>query len=244
VRVILTLVQREIGLFFNSLIAYVIVGVFLIGIGLFFWIFPDNVLETGAADLDALFNYGPWFFLFLVPALTMRSFSEEFKSGTLEFLATKPITDWQIVWGKYLAAIVLVLFCLTPTLFYYGTLYWIAEPMGHLDHGSIIGAYLGLFGIGCVFAAIGVFSSSLTDSQIVAFVLGVFACFFLFAAFDFLAELPFVGAFSNIVIQLGINDHYRSISRGVVDSRDVLYYVSVIALFLVYTKSALAAHKR
>lgn len=219
-------------------------SVFLVGTGLFFWIFSGNILESGLAQMDTLFEFAPWFFLFLVPALTMRSFSEEFKTGTIEFIATKPVTDWQILLGKYLASVALVIFALLPTLVYVLTIYWYAAPAGNIDTGGIVGAYLGLIGIGAVFAAMGVFASTITENQIVAFVLGTFICFFFFTAFDFLAELPALESFNSLIIQLGIFEHYRSVSRGVVDSRDLLYYLTLIVLFLLYSKAVLTSKKK
>jgi len=241
---IVTLFWKETSLFFNSLIAYLTIMIFLIGVGLFFWVFQNNVLEVGEAQMDTLFSLAPWFFLFLIPAITMRMFSEEFKTGTIEFLFTKPFSDWQIILGKYFASLVLVLFSILPTLLYYGTLYFYAEPMGNIDTGAIIGSYIGLFALGAIFAAIGIFSSSLTDNQIVAFILGVFLSFTLYVGFDYLAELPLFASFSDFIAKLGINEHYRSISRGVVDSRDVIYYFCVIFFFLFNTFLVLESKRK
>jgi ABC-2 type transport system permease protein len=235
--------RKEVASFFNSLIAYLVLSIFLVGIGLFFWVFEDNVFDQGTAQLDILFSMAPWFFLFLVPAITMRFFSEEIKTGTLEFLATKPITDWQILLGKYLAAVWLLTLSLLPTLIYYISLGLLALPAWNLDTGAIMGAYLGLVGIGAVFCAIGVFSSSLTDSQIVAFLYGVLLCFTLFAGFDSLAQLAGFGEYNDTILQLGILEHYRSISRGVVDSRDVLYYLTLIFFFLFLTYHVLVGRR-
>lgn len=232
---IFTLFWKETSLFFNSLIAYLTIVTFLVGVGLFFWVFQGNVLEMGEAQMDGLFALAPWFFLFLIPAITMRMFSEEFKTGTIELIYTKPFTDWQIILGKYFSALVLVVFSLIPTFLYYGTLYFYAEPVGNMDTGAIIGSYLGLLALGAIFAAIGIFSSSLTDNQIVAFILGVFLCFTFYIGFDYLAELPLFDTFSDVIAKIGINEHYRSISRGVVDSRDVIYYFSVVVFFLFNT---------
>jgi ABC-2 type transport system permease protein len=229
------LFQKEVASFFNSLIGYLVMAVFLTGVGLFFWLFEMNVLETGMATMDTLFDFGPYLFLFLVPAITMRSFSEEMKTGTLEFLITKPVTDWQIILGKYLAAVFLVFFSLLPTLIYYLTVYLLGNPVGNLDQGATWGAYIGLFFLGSIFAAIGVFTSSLTDNQIVAFIIGVFLCFFLFLAFDFTASLSGLNAVSGFFIKIGIMEHYRSISRGVIDTRDIIYFITVVAIFLILT---------
>lgn len=234
-----TIFQKEVATFFNSLIAYLVMGVFLTGVGAFFWLFDMNVLETGLASMDALFDFGPYMFLFLVPAITMRAFSEEIKTGTIEFLVTKPITDWQIILGKYFAAVYLVLFALLPTVVYYASIYFLGNPVGNLDQGAAWGAYVGLFSLGCIFAAIGLFTSALTDNQIVAFVLGVFFCFVLFLAFDFTAAIPGLAGYNDLFIKIGIMEHYRSISRGVIDTRDLVYFISVVAVFLILTKMVL-----
>jgi ABC-2 type transport system permease protein len=241
---ILTIFQKEVSSFFNSLIAYLVFSVFLIGVGLFFWVFEFNVLETGYANLDILFDFGPYLFLFLVPAITMRAFSEEIKTGTIEFLATKPLTDWQIIIGKYLAAVFLVLFSLLPTLLYLITIYQLGEPVGNLDLGATTGAYLGLFCLGAIFAGIGLFTSALSDNQIIAFILGVFLCFFFYLAFDFMAGIKVLNNFNAFLLKLGIVEHYRSISRGVIDTRDVMYFLSFVGISLIATKMALQGKKR
>ncbi len=236
---ILTIFRKEVAAFFNSLIAYMVISVFLIGVGLFFWVFEYNVLESGYASMDALFEIGPYFFLFLVPSITMRSFSEEVKTGTMEFLITKPLSDWQIILGKYFAAVFLVLFSLLPTLIYFFTIYMLGKPTGNIDTGATIGAYIGLFFLGSIFAAIGIFTSSLTDNQIIAFILGVFLCFFFFLAFEFMAGVKSLDGINNFLIRLGIMEHYRSISRGVIDTRDFIYFVSFVGVALIGTKMSL-----
>ncbi len=240
---VFTLFRKEIASFFNSLIGYVVISVFLTGVGLFFWVFEYNVLETGLAQMDALFDYGPYLFLFLVPAITMRAFSEEIKSGTIELLATKPLTDGQIILGKYLAAAFLVFFSLLPTLFYLATVWWLGSPMGNLDLGATAGAYLGLFFLGCVFASIGLLTSALSDSQIIAFILGVFLCFFFFIGLDFMAGIKALNVINTFFLELSIIEHYRSISRGVIDTRDALYFFSFIAVGLILTKVVLNSKK-
>lgn len=241
---ILTLFRKEVSSFLNSLIGYLVIGVFLIGTGLFFWVFEFNALESGYAGLDILFDIGPYLFLFLIPAITMRAFSEEFKSGTIEFLATKPLTEWQIILGKYFAAVFLVLFSLLPTLIYYVSIYLLGEPAGNLDSGATWGAYIGLFFLGCIFAAIGIFTSTLTDSQIVAFILGVVFCFVFYQAFDFVTGIDALGPFSAFIGKIGIIEHYRSISRGVIDTRDALYFVSFVAIVLMGARMVLEGKKR
>lgn len=241
---ILTIFRKEVASFFNSLIAYVVIAVFLTGTGLFFWVFPNNVLETGFASLDMLFEAGPYMFLFLVPAITMRAFSEEMKARTMEFLVTKPLTDWQIILGKYFAAVFLVLFALLPTLIYYFSVSALGDPPGNLDTGATIGAYIGLFLLGCIFAAIGLFTSALTDNQIIAFILGVFLCFFFYLGFEFLAGIQNLDTVNAFFLKVGISEHYESIRRGVIDSRDALYYVSFVAIALIGTKGVLASKLR
>lgn len=240
---IITLARKEVSSFFNALIAYVVMSVFLIGVGFFFWLFEYNILETGYASMGALFEYGPFMFLFLIPAITMRSFSEEFKTGTLELLATKPLSDWQIILGKYLAAVFLVFFSLVPTVIFLMSVHWLGDPVGNLDYGATIGAYLGLFFLGAIFAAIGLFTSTLSDNQIIAFVLGVFLCYLFFLAFEFLANISVFQAIGGQVLSLGIFYHYESISRGVIDSRDLLYFLSFIGIALIGTKMLLAYRK-
>lgn len=240
---ILTILRKEVAAFFNSLIAYMVISVFLIGVGLFFWVFEYNVLESGYASMDALFEIGPYFFLFLVPSITMRSFSEEVKTGTMEFLITKPLTDWQIILGKYFAAIFLVFFSLLPTIIYFLTIYLLGNPVGNIDTGATIGAYIGLFFLGSIFAAIGVLTSSLTDNQIIAFISGVFLCFFFFMAFEFMAGVKALDGINSFLIKLGIQDHYRSISRGVIDTRDFIYFISFVSIALIGTKMSLNAKR-
>lgn len=235
---------KEIRGFLSSLIAYVVIAVFLLGIGLFMWVFPKlNVFDNGYANLDTLFYVAPWMFVFLVSAVTMRSFSEEKKSGTLELLTTKPITDWQIVLAKYLAAVVLVLFSLIPTLLYYYTVYQLGSPAGNVDSGATFGSYIGLFFLGASFAAIGIFSSIVTDNQIVSFILSMFLCFFMHTALTLLADFNLFGGFDVVLEWLSISSHYESMSRGVIDSRDVLYFGSLITLFLYGSKTVFASRK-
>ena len=236
---ILTILRKEIASFFNSLIAYLVISVFLIGVGLFFWVFEYNVLESGYASMDALFDFGPYFFLFLVPAITMRSFAEEIKSGTMEFLSTKPLSDWQIILGKYFAAVFLVFFSLLPTIIYYISIYLLGEKVGNIDSGATLGSYIGLFFLGSIFASIGIFTSSITDNQIIAFISGVFLCFFFFLAFEFMAGVKVLDGINSFLIKLGIMEHYRSISRGVIDTRDFIYFISFATIALIATKMSL-----
>ncbi|HTN21493.1 MAG TPA: gliding motility-associated ABC transporter permease subunit GldF [Pelobium sp.] len=240
----LTIYKKELFAYFNSLVAYITIGVFLLVLSLLLWVFPDtSILDYGYASLDSLFNTVPYLFMFLIPAITMRTFSEEKKEGTFELLATRPLTDWQIVFGKYLASLTLVLFALLPTLVYYISVFQLGVTKGNIDSGAVIGSYIGLFLLGAAFVAIGVFSSSLTKNQIIAFTIAIFLSFFAFSGFDSASQILSLQKFDSILINLGINEHYQSISRGVLDSRDLIYFLSVIALFLLMTKTILGGRK-
>lgn len=229
-----SLILKEIRAFFSSITGYLVIMVYLLINSAFLWIFPGpyNLLDGGYATLTNLFGISPWVFMFLIPALTMRMFADEKKAGTMELLLTKPVTDFQIVFAKYLAGLMLVLFSLLPTLLYYFTLYQLGNPEGNIDSGGSFGSYIGLLFLGGGFVAIGLFASSLTENQIVAFLLGMFLCFFFFYGFDQIAGLDIFGSADLLILRLGINEHYISMSRGVIDSRDVLYFISLIAVFL------------
>jgi ABC-2 type transport system permease protein len=240
----LTVFRREINSFLSSLIAYIVIVVFLLVTGLFMWVFPDySLLAYGYATLDQLFIIGPWIFMFLIPAITMRFFSEEKRTGTLELLFTKPVSDFQIIAGKYMAAFVLVVFSVLPTLVYFLSIYLLAEPVGNVDSAGIVGSYIGLLLLGGTFVAIGLFASSLTDNQIVAFILGLFLCFFFYAAFDSLSLLNLPNKTLLIIEQLGMSAHFVALSKGVLDTRDLLYFFSLSAFFLALTKTVLEARK-
>lgn len=229
--------RKELNLFFSSLIGYIVIGVFLVFLGLVLFVFPDtSLLQYNFATLDPLFDLAPMILLFLIPAITMRSFAEENQAGTIELLATRPLRDVEIALGKYLACLALVVFALLPTVLFYYTVYDLGSPQGNLDSGAILGSYLGLVLLSGVFVAIGLFASSLTSNQIVGFILGAFFCFLVYSGFDYFSRLPFfVGRLDVFVQKLGIAYHYSSISRGLVDSRDVIYFLSAIAFFLVAT---------
>lgn len=236
-----TIFKKEINQFFSSLVGYIAIGIFLVLSALFTFVFPTtSVLDSGFASLDTFFSNAPLFFLFLIPAITMRMFAEEFNTGTIELLVTRPLSMNQIVGGKYLAALALVIFSVVPTFIYYFSLSSIAAPAGNVDTGGIIGSYFGLLLLGASFVALGGFSSAITNNQIVAFLVGVLFCFLFYMGFDFIAKLPiFVGKSDYFVEHLGINAHYLSMSRGVIDTRDLLYFLSLIVLFLLFTKTAL-----
>jgi ABC-2 type transport system permease protein len=232
---------KEINAFFSSLIGYLVIGVFLVSIGLFMWVFSDtSVLDYNFATMDQLFSIAPLVFLFLIPAVTMRSFAEEKAKGTIEFLYTKPLTTLEIILGKYFANFTLVVFALLPTLVYYYSVYQLGSPVGNLDSGAIIGSYIGLFFLAAAFVAIGMLASTLTNNQIIAFILGAFLCFFFHWAFTYIARMPvFTTTFDLFIQKLGINYHYTSISKGLIDSRDIIYFISIIFVFLYSTVSVL-----
>lgn len=241
----ITLLKKEINTFLSSLIGYIAICVFLLVIGLFTWVFPfdSNILDMGYANIDTLFTIAPWVFMFLIPAITMRSFAEEKKTGTIEFLQTKPLSDLEIILAKYFAGFVLVVFSLLPTLIYYYSVYQLGFPAGNVDSGSVWGSYIGLLFLAAGFVSIGIFASAITDNQIVSFILAVFLCWFLHTGFESISTLQLFGKVDSIIIGLGINDHYISMSRGVLDTRDLIYFLSLIALFILFTKVKLASRK-
>ncbi|MFN3530552.1 MAG: gliding motility-associated ABC transporter permease subunit GldF [Bacteroidia bacterium] len=239
-----TVFKREINSFLSSLIAYIVIVVFLLVTGLFMWVFPDySLLDYGYASLDQLFIIGPWVFMFLIPAITMRFFADEKRTGTIELLFTKPVTDLEIILGKFLAGFSLVAFAILPTVLYAVTLWFLADPVGNIDTGGIIGSYIGLLLLGGVFVSIGIFASALTDNQIVAFILGLFLCFFLYSAFDSIKLFNLPSRVQLIIEQLGISAHFYSMGKGVLDTRDLVYFGSVIALFVTLTKTVLESRK-
>ena len=240
------LFKKELNGFLNSLIGYISIAVFLIALGLFLWIFPGNdlnIAESGYAAIDGLFNITPWVYMFLIPAITMRMFSEEKRTGTIEILLTRPLTELQIIMAKYLSGVALVLFSLLPTLVYVVTVYYYASPIGNIDLGGIAGSYIGLFFLASGFVAIGVFASALTDNQLVAFITAMFLCMIIYTGFQSLATLMPVGAMANLIYQLGIVAHYNSMSRGVIDLRDVVYFISLSLIFIMITRLKLESRK-
>lgn len=240
----ISLLLKEIRSFLSSLIASIVIVVFLLAIGLFMWVFPDsNVLDYGYSTLDTLFYMAPWVFIFLISAITMKSFAEERKMGTIETIATKPINNFQIILAKYFAALILVAFSILPTLLYFYSVYELGAPRGNIDTGATWGSYIGLLLLGSCYVAIGLFSSSLTDNQIVSFILSMFLCFFCFTAFEQLSKLSLLSQIDFLIEWLGINFHYQSISRGVLDSRDVIYFISFSAFFLGLTNKTISKAK-
>lgn len=240
-----TLFLKEIKEFFSSITGYLVVIVFLLVNSMFMWIFRGsfNVFDIGVANIDTLFVISPWVFLFLVPAITMNMFAGELKSGTMELLLTRPLTEFQIVIAKYMAAVVLVLIALIPTFFYLFSINSLADPVGNVDFGAIFGSYIGLFFLAAVYSAIGILAGSFSKNAIISFLLSVLLCYVFFLGFENLAYLGFSGKISDYIISIGINDHYRSMSRGVIDSRDIVYFLSVISVFIFLTKLRLESRK-
>ena len=224
--------------------AYMTIGVFLLALGLLLWVFPDtSMLEYGYAELNGFFSLAPFLFMFLIPAITMRSFAEERREGTYILLATRPLTVWQIVLAKYFSCLVLVLFTLLPTLIYYYTIAQLGFPKGNVDGGAVAGAYIGLLLLGSCFAAIGVFASATTKNQVVAFAIAVFSCFICYNGFEALSKLFALQFAEGILLGLSVNEHYQSIGRGVLDTRDLVYFISFSAVFLGLTKLLIGGRK-
>jgi ABC-2 type transport system permease protein len=229
--------KKEWQQFFSSLTGYLAIVIFLLLNGLFLFVFPDtSLLDFGYASLNGYFSLCPWILLFLVPTITMRSIAEEYKTGTFELLKTLPLTPAQIVWGKFLGALFIVLLSLLPTIVYAVSMQQLSA-VGGIDIGSTTGSYIGLLLLGAVFTAVGICCSSFTNNTVVAFVTGAFICFLLFTGFEAISKLPvFTAGWDYYIEMLGIRFHYNSISRGVVDTRDLVYFLGVIVLFLLITQ--------
>ncbi|MBO8440693.1 MAG: gliding motility-associated ABC transporter permease subunit GldF [bacterium] len=236
---------KELKTFFGSATGYVVIALFLLGTALFLWVFPGqyNVLDGGYATLDSLFVLAPWLYLFLCPAISMRLFAEERQSGTLELLLTKPIPKWKIVTGKALAGWLLVIVALLPTLVWYYSVNMLADPAGNVDSGAFWGSFIGLILLAAVYVSIGVFSSGVSANQIVAFILGAVLCFAMFYGFELAGSLLSDGESQYAMRAAGINAHYKSLSRGVIDSRDIVYFVAMSALWLWLSKLTLDRKK-
>jgi ABC-2 type transport system permease protein len=225
--------KKEFRQFFSSLTGYIAIAVFLLVNGLFLFVFPDNILDFGYTTLDRFFELAPMILLLLIPAITMRSFSDEFRSGTYEILQTKPLSSWQVVGGKYLGSLLVVIIALIPTMIYAISLNALSFEQG-LDTGGTTGAYIGLLFLSAVFVAIGICCSSLTNNAVVAFIVSAFLCFVIYNGFEAISVIA-SGTAAYIIAMLGIDFHYKSISRGVVDTRDLIYFLSIIIFFLVFT---------
>jgi len=235
----ISIFRKELRSFFSNATGYIVIGIFLLLTGLFLWVIPGqyNIIDAGYANVDGLFYLAPWLFLFLCPAVTMRLFAEEKQTGTWELLVTKPLSRLQLVLGKYFAGWVLVALALLPTLIYYFSVSYLAEPIGNVDSGAFWGSFIGLFFLAGVYVAIGTFSSSLSNNQIISFVVALVLSFFFYYGFDLLASFFTSGQAIQYLESIGINSHYKSMSRGVIDSRDVIYFVSVSVVFILATVS-------
>lgn len=239
-----TIYKKEIKVFFSSLIAYLVIGVFLSLNGIFLWLLPDsNILDNGYASLDELFNIAPWVFMFLIPAITMRFFAEERRSGTLETVLTKPISEFELVNAKFFAGLTLVFISILPTLVYFLAVYQLANPVGNVDIGATIGSYIGLLFIGAAYVAMGLFASSTTDNQIVSFILAFALCFLFYAAIDWVTGFPAARAISTYINPIGLQEHYTSISRGVIDTRDLVYFIGFSLIFIFFTSTKIQSRK-
>lgn len=241
----LTLYFKEISSFLNSLIGYIVIVVFLLVSSLFLWVFPTefNIPDFGYASLESLFLLAPFVFLFLIPAITMRMFSEEKKAGTIEILLTQPLTDLQIILAKYLAGLSLVVISIVPTLVFFATVYVFGFPQGNMDMGGTWGSYIGLLFLGASFVAIGLFASSITDNQIVAFIAAIVLTAFSYLGFEIIYSLDLFGPVDLFIKSLGISSHYASMSRGVIDTRDLVYFISFVAFFIILTRIVLESRK-
>lgn len=240
-----SLLKKEINSFFNSITGYLAISVFLLTISIFIWLPSSSmyIVSGGYSNLHTLFTLAPWVFMFLIPAITMRSFADEKNTGTIEILITKPLTDFQIIISKYIAGVLIVIFSLIPTLLYFFSVYFLGKPIGNIDTGGTWGSYIGLLFLGASFVAIGVFASSITKNQIIAFIIGMFLCFFVYIGFEQISSTIGSGKTSVFINSLGINYHYNSISRGVIDTRDIIYYLSLISFFILLTKTILESRK-
>ena len=227
--------KKELRQFFSSLTGYIAIVVFLLVNGLVLFVFENNIFDFGYATLDRFFQLAPWILLLLIPAITMRSFSDEFKGGTYEILQTRPLTRWQIIAGKYAGSLIVVLIALLPTVIYIFSIQQLSSAEG-IDWGATIGSYIGLVLLASVFTAIGVCTSSFTANAVIAFILSLLACALIYYGFGAISKLPGLNSGADYYVEMaGIDFHYRSISRGVIDTRDVIYFLSIIALFLFVT---------
>lgn len=233
----LAILKKELNLFFATPIGYLVIAIFLLINGLFLWVFKGdfNILNAGFADLNSFFFITPWFFIFMIPAITMRTFSDEIRLGTIEIIKTKPISSWEIILGKYFGSLLLILIALVPTFTYIYTISQLAATPESVDYGSILGSYMGLLFLASAITAIGMFSSSLSDNQIVAFIIGLFLSFFMFYGFEAIGDLGSVGNFE--LKNLGLHARFVNIGRGVINTKDLIYFLTVTFFFLYITKT-------
>ena len=241
----IVLLKKEISGFFSNLTGYVVILTYLTINSLFIWVIPgdNNIIQSNYASLHPFFEISPWLFLFLVPAVMMRTLSDEKKSGTIELLYTRPITELQIIISKYFAGIIIVLLSILPSLTYFFYVGYLGNPPFNLDIGGTIGAYIGLFFLASIYAAVGLFASAITDNPIVSFILAMLMCFGLYTGFDYLSNVPGLVNIADTISSMGINQHYKSLSRGVIDSRDIIYFLSTISVFILCSKTVLESRK-
>lgn len=227
---------KEIRSFLSSIIGYIFILIYLIASGLFHWIITSNtnlnLLEGAEADMVPFFYLSPFIFLILIPAITMRSIAEERRTGTIELLFTRPISDIKILLAKYFAGVTLLIIAIIPTIIYYISMYFLGNPIGIIDGGATFTSYIGLILFGATFVAIGIFASSITNSQIVAFILGMFLCWVFYQGLDLMGSFTQMGSFDSVFQYCGMTYHYDSIKRGVIDSSDIIYFLSIITLFM------------
>ena len=234
--------KKELRQFFSSLTGYIAIIVFLFVNGLVLFVFENNIFDFGYSTLEKFFQLAPWILLLLIPAITMRSFADEFRSGTFEILQTRPLSRWQIIFGKYFGSLIVVLIALLPTIIYFFSVQMLSSNEG-IDTGATIGSYIGLVFLAAVFVAIGICTSSFTNNAVIAFIISLIACALLYYGFNAISRLPGLGSGTDYYIEMaGIDFHYRSISRGLIDTRDLVYFLSVVGLFLGITNRNLLKH--
>ncbi len=240
-----SLYLKEIRGFLGSIVGYAVISIFLVLNSLFLWFFSfgTNILESGTADLVSYFSVAPIIFLILIPAITMRSFSEEKRTGTIELLYTRPLKDIQIILAKYFAGLTLVFIAILPTVIYYISVHYLGDPVGNIDDGVAISSFIGLLLVGGLFVSIGVFVSSITSNQIVALLLAVFISWFMYLGLDILATYGQFGGADFIVRKIGIIEHFTSIQKGVLVFSDIIYFISVVVIFIMATKLVLQSRK-
>ncbi len=231
----ISIFRKEVGTFFNGIIGYVVVGVFLLLSGLIIWVYPNsNVLDYGFAELNVFFDFCPYVFLFLIPAVTMRMFAEEFRAGTIELLFTKPISIQNIILGKYFASLFIIILAIIPTVIYYFSIYYLGNPVGNIDSASVVGSYFGLIFLAAAYSSIGIFTSAITKNQVVSFILAAVLCYFFYDGIGQIASL-FRGTLEYFITYIGLNFHYASLGKGLIDSRNMLYLFSFSYFFLILT---------
>ena len=232
-----SILLKELNSFFSSPIAYLVIAVYLLINGLFLWVFKGdfNILHAGFADLNTYFFLAPWIFIFLIPAITMRSFSDEINTGTIELLKTKPLTNWDLIIGKFMGSFILVIIAILPTLVYVYSIYQLGNPVGNIKFGTTFGSFIGLLFLASTYTSIGIFSSTISKNQIVSFIIAVFISFFLYYGFQALADFNSFGNLDFTIQNFGMSAHYNSISKGVIDTRDLIYFVSITSFFLLLT---------